>query len=252
VAVSFTGSFPALNIAVCAAIQTLKLNPIIISSVGSSQWGANVPGFLWIDMERLLYENHIFSFRSAAVSMGGKSDRAKEMAREGRELILKAIERNGLAPLRWGTLREDIDQRMMVYRKHGAPKVFINVGGGVVSVGGKAQRRMLKSGVVLTGLRAAGMKDSVMVRFLEENIPVIHLENVRIMAGHYGLRFHPAKIPPVGEGNIFFGKAYNSLLAGAILLAILLILYIFARSDVGFRIFQASHKEDLGPPEPMI
>lgn len=50
VAVSFTGSFPALNISVCAAVQTLKLKPIIISSLASSQWGANNPDFLWVDM----------------------------------------------------------------------------------------------------------------------------------------------------------------------------------------------------------
>ena len=54
VAVSFSGSFPALNIAVYAAIRTLNLKPTIISSVSGSQWGANDPAFLWIDMEHFL------------------------------------------------------------------------------------------------------------------------------------------------------------------------------------------------------
>ena len=50
VAISFTGSLPGLNIAVMAAIQTLKLKPIIITSVGASNSGANDPYFTWLDM----------------------------------------------------------------------------------------------------------------------------------------------------------------------------------------------------------
>ena len=51
VAVGFSGSFPALNICVCAALEILDLNPVIVSSVSASQWGANHPDFLWVDME---------------------------------------------------------------------------------------------------------------------------------------------------------------------------------------------------------
>jgi len=36
VAIALTGSFPGLNISTIAAVQTLQLNPIIISSVGAS------------------------------------------------------------------------------------------------------------------------------------------------------------------------------------------------------------------------
>ena len=69
VAVGFSGSFPAINISVCAAIAALHLKPIIISSVGASQWGANDPKFLWIDMENFLYSQGVFPFHSAAASM---------------------------------------------------------------------------------------------------------------------------------------------------------------------------------------
>ncbi len=64
VAVGFSGSFPALNICVLAAIDTLKADPIVISSAGSSQWGANHPDFMWPDMEKLLHEKHVFPYRS--------------------------------------------------------------------------------------------------------------------------------------------------------------------------------------------
>ena len=46
VAVGLTGSFPALNIAVCAALETLKVKPIAVASVAASQWGANFPALM--------------------------------------------------------------------------------------------------------------------------------------------------------------------------------------------------------------
>jgi len=64
VAVAFTGSLPGLNIAVLSALQTLNLKPLVITSVGASNWGANDPYFTWLDMERLLYDAEIFNYRS--------------------------------------------------------------------------------------------------------------------------------------------------------------------------------------------
>lgn len=253
VAVSFTGSFPALNICVCAAIQTLKLNPVIISSLASSQWGANDPDFLWVDMERLLYEKHVFSFRSEAASMGGKSDRGKEMTEAGRDLLKEAMQRNGLTPIQWHTIHENVDHRMKIYYRNGTPKVFINVGGGVIAVGKRAYKRSLKPGLILSAPKTEEKANSVIYRFLEDHIPVIHMEGVKRMAKRYGLDLHATGMPAIGEGDIYFSKEYNSLLAGVILMALILMLYVFARSALGFRISQAaSHKGEVGPPEPMI
>ncbi len=43
VGVGVSGSFPALNICVYSAIESLKLRPIVVASTSASQWGANVP-----------------------------------------------------------------------------------------------------------------------------------------------------------------------------------------------------------------
>ena len=99
VAVGVSGSFPALNIATYAALQTLKLKPIVIASASASQWGANDPNLLWIDMERVLAERHVFSIRSAAARRGGLDDRGFGMSKQGRKLIDDAIERNHLEEL---------------------------------------------------------------------------------------------------------------------------------------------------------
>ena len=85
VAVGCSGSFPALNICTYAALRTLKLRPVVISSVSASQFGANDPQLLWIDMERILNEHDRdkFPFRSIAASPGGGGGPRSRHVRRG-------------------------------------------------------------------------------------------------------------------------------------------------------------------------
>jgi poly-gamma-glutamate system protein len=252
VAVGYSGSFPAINISVCAAITALHLRPIIISSVGASQWGANDPRFLWIDMEGFLYSQGTFPFRSVAASMGGKSDRGKELTDSGRDLIREAIKRNGLTFVETRGVRRDIDERIGIYFNRASPKIYINVGGGVASAGIRPTKRFLKSGILRNALPTGRGTDSVIHRFIDEGIPVIHIDNVKSFVKPYGLPIDPTVIPKVGEGTIFHEKQYNLWLAGVILFGIVFGLYMFARVDWGFRLLRASSKEEVGPPEPMV
>ena len=252
VAVSLSGSFPALNICVYAALATLHLKPTIISSAGSSQWGANDPMFLWIDMENLLFSKGVFPFRSQAASMGGKKDRAREMTDKGRAMIIEAIKRNGLTMLDSRKVRENIAERMSIYFIHATPRVYINVGGGVVSAGIKPYKRFLKPGLILADMPADSKVDSVIQRFLKDEIPVIHIENVKQLASHYGMLLSPAVIPRVGEGEIYYQKRYNNWLAGGVLAGIIFGLYMFGRVDWGFRMLRVSPRHEEGPPEPMV
>ena len=252
VAVSVSGSFPAINLSVYAALATLHLQPTIISSVGASQWGANDPSFLWIDMETALHDKGILPFRSAAASMGGKNDKAREITASGRGLILDAIKRNGLPLVRASTVREDIDERMALYFRQANPRAFINVGGGVASTGIRSFKRFLRPGLILADMPTDTKTDSVINRFLKEKISVIHIENVKQLAGHYGLPLNAETPPRVGEGGIYHHKRYSNWLAGGVLLGIAFGLYIFGRVDWGFRMLRASVKPEVGPPEPMV
>ncbi len=252
VAVSLSGSFPALNICVYAAIATLRLKPVIIASAGSSQWGANDPNFLWIDMDHFLNSKGVFPFQSSAASMGGRNDRAREMSDKGRAMILDSIKKNGLPLINPPRVRENIDERMHIYFSQTTPKVYINVGGGLASAGVRSFKKILKPGLILADQPTDGKMDSVIHRFLKEGIPVIHIENVKQLARRYGLPLDPANIPRVGEGDIYYQKRYNPWLAGGALLGIVFGLYIFGRVDWGFRMLRASAKEEVGPPEPMV
>jgi poly-gamma-glutamate system protein len=231
VAVAFTGSFPGLNVAVHSAMQTLKLKPIIITSVGASNWGANDPFFTWLDMENALYKAGIFKSRSVAASIGGGLDRGRGLSPEGRELIINAIQRNKVEFINEEHLESSIQKRMDIYdnhRKKEKIKAFINVGGGISSIGSVENSQFIPGGLSLTLPMKNFPVRGVIVSMAEKNIPVIHLLNINQLAALYGLPINPTPLPLPGEGEIFIQKRYSVLLTAAVtLFLIIAISFVF-------------------------
>lgn len=256
VTVGLSGSFPAMNVNVLAALETLKLQPIVISSVGASQWGANLPQFLWPDMEHTLYDQRVISFRSVAASLGGIEDRALGLSNRGRQLIEGAIIRNNLRFIQEPTADESLERRMIVYREHAAGaevKAYINVGGGTTSVGTKVGKRLFRPGLNRFPPPGTSMIDSVMTRFSVVGVPVIHMTKIDTIAERYGLPLQPVIIPAVGEGKIFIREEYNTYLAAGLLGVILLLLWVLIRLDWGYRVFSAGRRATpASHPEPMV
>ena len=256
VAVGYSGSFPALNVAVLAAVDALGLKPVIISSASSSQWGANQPEFLWLDMERALFDRGLIKHRSQAASIGGIEDRGFGIPKKGRTLIKNAIAKHELMLIDPPDFNESIETRMTLYRSLAADapiRAYINVGGGAVSVGRKAGKRTFRPGVNRTNPAVNLPTDSVMGRMLADGVPVIHLIKVRDMAKRYGFPEAPLRTPAVGEGEIFVRTRISRPLVLGHLLLILGALYLFVRSDLGFRMVRVPIKSRRpAPPEQMV
>ena len=215
VAVAFTGSLPGLNIAVLSALQTLKLKPIIITSVGASNWGANDPYFTWLDMERVLYEAKIFKYKSVAASLGGGLDRGRGLSPDGRRLIRDAIKRNKMEFINEEHLENSIEERMKIYNKQSKDdpiNAFINVGGGIASLGSTENVQFISSGLSKTLAMKNFPRRGVLVLMAQENIPIIHMLNITHLAGKYGLPVSPTPLPLPGEGEIFIQRQYSMTL----------------------------------------
>ncbi len=196
VAVGCTGSFPAMNVAVYSALETLKLRPIVICSAGSSQYGANTPDLLWIDMERLLYQSGLISFRAIAASVGGYEDQGLGMTDDARRLVHDAIRRNGLPLIACTTLADSIDQRIQRYQAaaEGAPiRTYINVGGGAASVGRAVGKKLYQPGLNTCPAAEAMQINSVLSHFARQGTPVIHLVEITHLAHVYGLPVAPTR-----------------------------------------------------------
>ena len=239
VAVGCSGSFPALNLSVYAAMEELGVQPLIVASVGASQFGANMSDLLWVDMERVLREEGLISFRSLAASPGGYEDQALGACPEALRLIDQGIQRNGLQKLDHDTLDESIESRMEIYRQHAAGQpiaAYINVGGGAASVGRTAGKKLYRPGLNLTPPKGATSIDSVMTRFAKTGTPVIHLVEVNDLAASLGLPESPAERPAIGTGAIFQSRSVTRWVALALLVALAIGMRAVVFSDAPGRI----------------
>jgi len=231
VAIAFTGSFPGLNIAVHSAVQTLKLKPIIITSVGASNWGANDPYYTWLDMEKILFKAGIFKNKSVAASIGGGVDRGRGLSPDGRQLIIDAINRNKVEFINEEHLESSVQKRIKIFneqRKKEKIKAFINVGGGISSIGSVENYKFIPSGLSISLPMKNYPVRGVMIEMAEKNIPIIHLLNVNQLAQRYGLPVNPTPLPRPGEGEIFIQKRYSVLLtSGVTFFLIIAIAFVF-------------------------
>lgn len=225
VAIAFTGSLPGLNIAVHSALQILNLRPIIVTSVGASNWGANDPYFTWLDMEKVLYDADIFKYRSIAASVGGGLDRGRGLSPEGRRLITDAIKRNQVEFINEEYLEDSIEKRLQLYTKErkGKPiKAFINVGGGIASLGSTENSQFISSGFSKSLAMKNFPRRGVLISMAEEDIPIIHMLNITQLASKYGLPISPSPLPLPGEGEIFIQKQYSMALTIAVTLFLMI------------------------------
>ena len=189
VAVNFSGSFPALNIAVLSAISAIGAEPVIVSSVGASTWGATDPGYTWLDMEKELQQTGLWNWRSAAASLGGVWDRGGGLTPEGKKMAMSAILRNAVPILEPATLQEAVDRSVTIYR--GAtghlPDVLVNVGGNHVIFGESGHSSPLPQGLNIGYHPLLSRHDGLAAVFLQSNRPVIHLINIAQIAAKYGI-----------------------------------------------------------------
>jgi poly-gamma-glutamate system protein len=220
VALAMSGSFPGMNICLYAAVEVMELNPVVITSVGASFWGANDPDFTWLDMETLFYEEKIFHIKSAAATYGGGDDMGRGLSPAGRDLIGEAIERNGVPLLDSKNIEDAITKRMAFYEERGRGRryrTYINVGGGVASLGASQNKILLPQGLIMdVGVKNYPRKGT-MILMSEKGVPCIQLLNMRGLADQVGLPSSLDYLPSPGEGEIFIKPTYRLPLAIAFL-----------------------------------
>ena len=221
VAILLTGSMPGANIAVLTAANAMGLIPVVITSVGASQWGANHADFTWLDMESILFNNGLINSRSVAASVGGRNDMGRLLSPAGREIIISNIENYNIPLIRKNRLAENIDERMKLFESFNKItnySAMINVGGGVASLGTSFNSKLLPAGiinrsdVVNISIRDGGI-EGVLAKFAKKNVPVLHVLNIKSLTEQLGMPFAPIPIPEVGSGVLYAEEKYNILIA---------------------------------------
>jgi poly-gamma-glutamate system protein len=206
VAVGASSSFPALIIATLSAVEDLGAKPVMICSLGASNWGANNPSFTWLEMLDCLREKKVFGVQPVALSIGGQNDDGSDMSEEGRALLTPKIEKSGVFFLRESGLAANVRKRMELYETSAAPariKAFVNVGGGWADMGTDSSVLKLRPGLTAVRDIPPPNKRGVMQEMALRKTPVIHLLYVKGLADRYGLPWDPVPLPEPGEGGVF-------------------------------------------------
>jgi poly-gamma-glutamate system protein len=241
VAVGASGSFPALVLATLAALKAIGLKPLLIVSLGASEWGANDPAFTWLDMAACLRDRGIIDTRPLAMAVGGDEDIGGGMTPEGRELLAGRIKATGVTFLEEPSLEVNVQARLRIYEAaaDGRPvKAFVNIGGSWANIGTNSEVLKLAPGldrrVPVPPREGRGVLQAMAAR----GVPVIHLLNVRGLAARYGLPWDPKPLPRPGEGELYRLAGRRRVLvlllsAGTIAVVVLLALMLRRRDPSG-------------------
>jgi poly-gamma-glutamate system protein len=232
VAVGASSSFPALIIATLCALKAVEAEPLVISSLGSSEWGANVPDFDWSDMEDCLRTTGIVDIPPLARALGGDEDVGRDMDPAGRALLESRIRAGGVPFLDEPDLARNVEARMRLYAAAAAErpvKAFVNIGGSWANIGTNAEVLKLRPGLTRDVFIPPPAERGVLQAMAARRVPVIHLLNVKGLCERYGLPWDPRPLPEPGRGgDRFYRDIAARTLPGAALTAV----YIFGMCGV--------------------
>ena len=212
VALSYTGSYPGANLAVLSALEAMDVSAVIISSCGSSQYGATHPECTWIDMETYLNKQNVYSNSSSLASIGGGFDLGTQLGTLGKNVCESSIYNNKIELLNIENSHNNIQKRMdhFLSGRDDGISLFINVGGGVYSTGDSLQRSNTPAGIIYPGDIAGNSNGTVIERFLDMDIPVININHINILSEWYELPYPPKRNHRYGAGSLFYSqKQYN-------------------------------------------
>lgn len=194
VAASCSGSFPALNLALACACRALGARLVAVSSVTSSTWGANQPGFTWPEMEARLVASGVLTPGSVAISTGGEDDRAADLEPEARVLADQIADRAAAAlrviRLRPSNYEEAVSLRIAALDRAAGGRaiaVYVNIGGSQPSMGRSLTILKQRSGWLDRGAFGTGLDEGIMAQMAQRGIRVLHLLNIRELAVRWGL-----------------------------------------------------------------
>jgi poly-gamma-glutamate system protein len=213
IALSASGSFPGIFLAVLSACKTAGLQPVIMLSLGASEFGANIPGLSIVELLDILNREGVFEWKPHAISLGGDGDSGKSEfltydSRPRLEMIAGSTGYPVLSSAASIGIDKAVKERMGIYTKKGYPRLFVNIGGAEVAYGSRSASLKLPNGLIHTlpsSLRALApdRKNGLIFEFLELGIPVIHFLDIKNLALAKGIPIDPVPLPKPGESALY-------------------------------------------------
>lgn len=209
VLVNMTGSFPALNVAVCAALDVLNIPSLRFTSLGASSHGANQLELTWIDMEDVLVREGLLEQRSDYVTLGGMEDVMTGIDPQAVTDMEGRCARLGYRLINTGSLHGQIARRWEIYRSARRFALLINVGGNHALLGPDLVGRELPGGWIDPATddwktEETKSAEGILFDFLNNGVPVLNLIHVADIAEKHDIPFDPSPLPLVGTSPIYY------------------------------------------------
>lgn len=236
VAVGFSGSFPGLNIAVISAGEIMNLDLIIISSFGSSTYGANQEKLSFPKMLNILNSENLTIYNSQMVTLGGDYDVAYGKPDDIMEPIIEEYKNMNLNLMVEKDFEKNIQKKINLYYQKGNIDAYIAVGGNITFLGNNEGNFSNKQGILKRSkINPSSFRegDGLIKYFLSKNIPTIHLLNIKKIVSDYGLNFDPSVWQNIGESKIYYKIEYNKKIS--VILLIITLMYLVYENRERFK-----------------
>ena len=216
VGVVLSGSFPSLSISVLAALQTMGIEAVVMSSAGASTYGANQPAVTWMDMESKLIKSGGMKYKSCLVSIGAGEDAGSGLSAEGLQSIRQAASRNEVQLYIPESLIQSIEKRAELFQS-AKISLLINIGGSQTMLGNCPHSTSIPNGLHAKIASCRDDSRGLIARMNEQGIPFIQLLDIKNLAGQYGIAVSPG-ISYAGSTNLFSTTRSNKPVLALILL----------------------------------
>ena len=251
IAVSMTGSFPGANLALLSVCETMNITPIIMSSAGSSAWGANRVDLSWPIIESYLFDNNFLRNRSIVYSMGGDNDNGDNLSDKGIEILESSIP-NNVNFINEFSLIDNISKKINFFDSNSNNySMYVNIGGGASSLGNGLDKDSLQVGLInfldIQDIGFSEFKKSISYNFLtEKSIPMLNIKNIiKLVPQDYVSDIMTGDMK-VGKGSLFYKyDPYNPFVISlCLLLSIALIVAIGIYSHIQIKKRMETHEVD--------
>lgn len=224
----FSASFPGIDLGVLCAAEVMGLQISYSVSIGSSNYGANLPGYVLPEMILTAYEAGLISTLPDLVTLGGGGDAGLNMMAYvlEEEEDIAAVEdmqarlaNEGLTVAVYDEGYEaDVLDRMA---RMGDIAAFVNVGGNILGMGETGAGSSFGQGLLPEADPEITPKSGLIERYLSLGVPTVHFLNIKQLCAETGIPYDPVTEPEVGISGAYFSRNYSRPAIAAVLLVVL-------------------------------
>ncbi len=229
VGVTLTGSFPSLGVCTLAALQTIGARVVVVTSLGSSSYGANQPGATWLDMEEWLLRFGGLRYRTMLLTPGAEGDSGAGMPEEGIPLLKQTAARYGRILVFPSSYPDAIHRKMELFTRNGIT-LLVNVGGSQTSLGTCRHAATLPNGFHRDLSPCADTGRGIIERLAAQGVPFVHLLHVKSLAARYGLPLSPGIYDPAAGRSVFTERVVHRGVILSLLAAVFVSVLLVGRS----------------------